>query len=127
MLPLPTTLSEFFTLSRNDTFARTLLNSEVPTHFTWNTSTRKFLRRKQGRAVQGHLNLYSTDALGRLYTVHPNNAECFYVRLLLINVREPTSFQELKTVNGHVCDTFREACQKLNILRKRCSLGYFTC
>ncbi|GFQ69331.1 ATP-dependent DNA helicase [Trichonephila clavata] len=35
---------------------------------------------------------------------------------LLINVRGPTSFQELKTVNGHVCATFREACQKLNLL-----------
>ncbi|GFQ84334.1 ATP-dependent DNA helicase [Trichonephila clavata] len=32
------------------------------------------------------------------------------------NVRGPTSFQELKTVNGHVCATFREACQKLNLL-----------
>ncbi|GFR14530.1 ATP-dependent DNA helicase [Trichonephila clavata] len=116
MSPPPTTLTEFFTLCRNDIFARTLLYSEVPTYFTWNTSTRKFQRRKQGRAVQGHLNLYSTDALGRLYTVHPNNAKCFYLRLLLINVRGPTSFQELKTVNGHVCATFREACQKLNLL-----------
>ncbi|GFR20599.1 ATP-dependent DNA helicase [Trichonephila clavata] len=116
MLPPPTTLTEFFTLCRNDTFARTLLYSEVPTYFTWNTSTRTFQRRKQGRTVQGHLNLYSTDALGRLYTVHPNNAECFYLRLLLINVRGPTSFQELKTVNGHVYATFREACQKLNLL-----------
>ncbi|GFQ72534.1 ATP-dependent DNA helicase [Trichonephila clavata] len=61
-------------------------------------------------------NTIDVDALGRLYTVHPNNAECFYLRLLLINVRGPTSFQELKTVNGHVCATFREACQKLNLL-----------
>ncbi|GFR31663.1 ATP-dependent DNA helicase [Trichonephila clavata] len=62
-----------------------------------------------------NLKKYARDALGRLYTVHPNNAECFYVRLLLINVRGRTSFQELKTVNGHVYATFREACQKLNI------------
>ncbi|UYV77690.1 hypothetical protein LAZ67_15001947 [Cordylochernes scorpioides] len=116
MSPPPTTLTEFFTLCRNDTFARTLLYSEIPTYFTWNTSTRKFQRRKQGRTVQGQPNLYSTDALGRLYTVHPNNAECFYLRLLLINVRGPTSFQALKTVNGHVCATFREACQKLDLL-----------
>ncbi|XP_076763394.1 uncharacterized protein LOC143430844 [Xylocopa sonorina] len=100
MSPPPTTLTEFFTLCRNDTFARTLLYSEVPTYFTWNTSTRKFQR----------------HALGHLYTVHPNNAECFYLRLLLINIRGPTSFQELKTVNGHVCAIFREACQELNLL-----------
>ncbi|GFQ91731.1 ATP-dependent DNA helicase [Trichonephila clavata] len=90
--------------------------TEITNFFSWNTSTRKFQCRKQGRAVQGHLHLYSTDALGHLYTVHPNNAEYFYLRLLLINVRGPTSFQELKTVNGHVCATFREACQKLNLL-----------
>ncbi|XP_015903657.1 uncharacterized protein [Parasteatoda tepidariorum] len=116
MSPPPATLTEFFTLRRNDAFAWTLLHSEVPTYFTWNTSTRKFQRRKQGRAVQGHLNLYSTYVLGRLYTVHPNNAECFYLRLLLINVRGSASFQELKTVNGHVCATFRETCQNLSLL-----------
>ncbi|GFQ89304.1 ATP-dependent DNA helicase [Trichonephila clavata] len=112
MSPLPTTLTEFFTLCRNNTFARTLLYSEVPTYFTWNTSTRKFQPRKQGRAVQGHLNLYTTDALGRLYTVHPNNAECFYHKIIINPGSGPTSFQELKTVNGHVCATFCEACQK---------------
>ncbi|GFT92786.1 ATP-dependent DNA helicase [Trichonephila clavipes] len=56
------------------------------------------------------------DAFGRLYTVLPKYAECFYLRLLLINIRGPTSFQELKTVNEHVCSKFREACQKLNLL-----------
>jgi hypothetical protein len=35
---------------------------------------------------------------------------------LLINVRGPTSFQELRTVNGQVCATYREACQELNLL-----------
>ncbi|CAI6359516.1 unnamed protein product [Macrosiphum euphorbiae] len=56
------------------------------------------------------------DALGRLYTVHPNNLECFYLRLLLLNVRGPTSFEELRTVDGQVCATYRAACQELNLL-----------
>ena len=97
-------------------FAKTLLYAEVSKYYTWNASTKKFNRRKQGKPVEGHPNLYSTDALGRLYTVHPNNAECFYLRLLLINVRGPTSFQELRTVNGQICATYREACQELNLL-----------
>ncbi|GFQ98313.1 uncharacterized protein TNCT_519311 [Trichonephila clavata] len=42
----PTTLTEFFTICRNDTFAKTLLYFEVPTYFIWNTSTRKFHQRK---------------------------------------------------------------------------------
>nr|XP_034195047.1 uncharacterized protein LOC117611219 [Osmia lignaria] len=96
----PIKLTAFFSMCGNDMFAKTLLYSEVPTYYTWNASAKKFERRKQGKAVEGHPNLYSTDTLGRLYTVYPNNAECFYLRLLLINVRGPTSFQELRTVNG---------------------------
>ena len=95
---------------------KTLLYSEVPTYYTWNASANKFQRRKQGKVVEGHTNLYSTYALGHLYTVHPNNVECFYLRLLLINVCGPTSFQELRKVNGQVCATYREACQELNLL-----------
>ncbi|GFV05307.1 ATP-dependent DNA helicase [Trichonephila clavipes] len=90
--------------------------TEVPKFYTWKASTKKFQRRKQGKAVEGHTNLYSSDALGRLYTVHPNNTECFYLRLLLINIRGPISFQDLRTVNGQLCTTYRQACQELNLL-----------
>lgn len=114
--PPATTLTAFFKLCTDDMFAQTLLYSEVPKYFTWNASKKEFQRRKQGKAVPGHANLYSTDALGRLYTVHPNNAECYYLRLLLINVRGPTCFEHLRTVNGQQCATYREACQELNLL-----------
>ncbi|GAB1865879.1 ATP-dependent DNA helicase [Camponotus japonicus] len=77
--PPPTTLTAFFSLCSDDMFAKTLLYSEVPTYYTWNASAKKFQRRKQGKAVEGYPNLYSIDALGRLYTVHPNNTECFYL------------------------------------------------
>ncbi|GBP44541.1 hypothetical protein EVAR_86765_1 [Eumeta japonica] len=56
------------------------------------------------------------DALGRLYTVHPNNTECFYLRLLLINVRGPTSFQDLRTFDVQQCATYHQACQEPNLL-----------
>ncbi|GFV15904.1 ATP-dependent DNA helicase [Trichonephila clavipes] len=71
---------------------------------------------RRSLAVEGHTNLYSSDALGRLYTVHPNNTECFYLRLLLINIHGPISFQDLRTVNGQLCATYRQACQELNLL-----------
>ncbi|GFW55327.1 ATP-dependent DNA helicase [Trichonephila clavipes] len=79
-----------------------------------NASTKRFQRRSL--AVEGHTNLYSSDALGRLYTVHPNNTECFYLRLLLINIHGPISFQDLRTVNDQLCATYRQACQELNLL-----------
>lgn len=48
--------------------------------------------------------------------MHPSHDECFYLRLLLINVRGPTSFLDLKTVNGQLYPTYRRACQELNLL-----------
>lgn len=57
-----------------------------------------------------------SDALGRVYTVHPNNAECFYLRMLLHIVKGPTSFEHLRTVEGEICSTYRQACLKLGLL-----------
>ncbi|KAE9523172.1 hypothetical protein AGLY_016405 [Aphis glycines] len=51
-----------------------------------------------------------------VYSVHPRQDECFYLRLLLVNVRGPTYFNSLRTVDGVLCTTFREACQCLNLL-----------
>lgn len=114
--PPATTLTSFFRICQSDTFARTLLYSEMPRYYTWNASSKKFQRRKQGDVVPGHPDVRSTEALGRIYTVHPKNDECFYLRLLLVNVRGPTSFESLRTVNGVVLPTFRAACQELNLL-----------
>lgn len=114
--PPSTTLTSFFEMCQNDDFARTLLYSEMPRYYTWNQSSKKFERRKRGQPVQGYPRVFSTDALGRLYAVHPSQDECFYLRLLLVNVRGPTSFQHLRTVNGVLCGTYREACQHLGLL-----------
>lgn len=115
-IPPATTLTSFFEICQNDPFARSLLYSEMPRYYTWYAATKKFQRRKQGDAVLGHPDVRSTDALGRIYTVHPKKDECFYLWLLLVNVRGPTSFESLRTVNGVVYPTFRAACQELNLL-----------
>jgi hypothetical protein len=54
--------------------------------------------------------------LGRVYTIHPRNDDCFHLRLLLHAVRGPTSFEVIRTVNGIVHGTFKAACQALGIL-----------
>ena len=50
--------------------------------------------------------------IGRLAFVGPSEGERFYLRLLLANVLAPTSFDDLKTVNGVMCATFQDACVK---------------
>ena len=88
----------------------------VPKYYTWCPSTKKYSRRAQGTPVEGFPGIKASDALGRVYTVHPNNFECFCLRLLLHHVNGPTSFHDLRTVNGHICETFREACNKRDLL-----------
>jgi len=51
-----------------------------------------------------------------MYTLHPNQGEVYYLRLLLLHVGGPTSFTELRTVNGELCETFKDACARLNLL-----------
>ena len=42
--------------------------------------------------------------------------ECFYLRLLLHHITGPQSCAELKTVEGDLCSSFREACFRLGLL-----------
>ncbi|XP_036340438.1 uncharacterized protein LOC118749766 [Rhagoletis pomonella] len=114
--PQNTTLTAFFELGTSENFAKTLLYQDVPKYYTWKTSTKKFNRRKRGAIVPEHPGIYSSDALGRVYTVHPNNAECYYLRLLLHTIKGPTSFLALKTIDGVEFQTYREACFKLGLL-----------
>lgn len=118
--PPKTTLTDFFRLCQQQDvygrFAKTLLYAEVPTYFTWNKSKKQWEPRKRGTAVAEYPGIFSTNVLGRLYTVHPKQRECFYLRLLLINVPGPTSFDYLKTVNGQLHTTNHDACRALQLL-----------
>lgn len=45
-----------------------------------------------------------------MYSVSPRDPEKYYLRLLLLHVPGATSYDDLKTVNGAVTASFREAC-----------------
>eukprot|EP00919_Chromeraceae_sp_WS-2016_P076780 GHVR01181567.1.p1 GENE.GHVR01181567.1~~GHVR01181567.1.p1 ORF type:complete len:157 (-),score=4.38 GHVR01181567.1:130-600(-) len=84
--PPTTTLNSFFTLCQQDTFAKTLMYNQVPTYYTWNNKDRAWKWKVKGTRVPNVLGVRSTDTIGRIYTVHPNNSECFFLRLLLHTV-----------------------------------------
>lgn len=114
--PPKTTLTAFFDLCRSDEFAKTLLYVQVPRYYTWDAGRKCWKRRIQGSAVLDWPGVKSGDALGRVYTVHVSNIECFCLRLLLHHVRGPTSFNDLKNYNGQTFVTFREACETRGLL-----------
>ena len=99
--PPKTTLTEFISLCRVDNFARTLLYADVPKYYTW--SKKSWSRRKQGTNVPGFPGIKEPHVLGRVYIINPHQRECFFLRLLLYNIRAPQSFAELKTVEGDLC------------------------
>ncbi|GMP95374.1 hypothetical protein CsSME_00044449 [Camellia sinensis var. sinensis] len=71
---------------------------EFPQHFVWLKSEKRWKSRERGYAI------------GRMYFASPNCGERFYLRLLLIVVKGPKSFQSLRTVDNVVHDTFKLAC-----------------
>jgi len=70
----------------------------------------------QGITGEGHTGLFRSNVIGRVYTIHPSNAECSYLQMLLHEVHGPKSFDDLKTANGHLRETYREACQLRGLL-----------
>ncbi|GFT13829.1 uncharacterized protein TNCV_3023041 [Trichonephila clavipes] len=97
-----TTFTAFFNICNEDDFARTLFYHQIPRYYTWDSKNKMWSRRKIGQSLFHHPGIRSTDAIGRVYTVHPNNSECFHLRLLLPEVPGPTSFQYLKTIEDYL-------------------------
>ncbi|XP_071698421.1 uncharacterized protein [Rutidosis leptorrhynchoides] len=70
----------------------------------WNKNSRKWTK------------LVGQRTVGRINFVPPKSGECYYLRILLNKVKGPTSFEDIRTVNGIVYDTFKEACYALGLL-----------
>ncbi|PNX61182.1 ATP-dependent DNA helicase PIF1, partial [Trifolium pratense] len=83
---------------------RHLTYAQFPTLFTYDSDGRFWKPRKSGGSV------------GRLTYIPHGSRELFYLRLLLTAQVGCTSFEDLRTVNGHVHDSFREACADLRLL-----------
>ncbi|XP_070529768.1 ATP-dependent DNA helicase pif1-like [Cardiocondyla obscurior] len=51
-----------------------------------------------------------------MYSVSPSQTELFHLRLLLLTIKGATSFDDLKTVNGIIHQTFTETCLALGLV-----------
>jgi hypothetical protein len=115
----------FFKLCKQDDddglLARTLLYNEVEKLFRWDRKEHTWIRRKEWDTTTKKYVPRTTpvpDLLVRVYTVSPKDAERYACRLLLLNKKGPTSFDDLKTVEaGHPPEpTYVEAAKKLGFL-----------
>ncbi|TMC16317.1 MAG: hypothetical protein E6J34_20245 [Chloroflexi bacterium] len=100
-----TTLTEFFeSCDHYPNLAGDLLYADFPIKFTWNKKDRVWRPRKSGVSI------------GRVYFAVPSEGERYYLRMLLYTVRGPKSFKDLRTYNGIVYSTYKEACTVRGLL-----------
>ncbi|XP_021732628.1 uncharacterized protein LOC110699422 [Chenopodium quinoa] len=102
-----TQLTEFFAMNVAVESGTGYLYSEFCEHFKWDAKAKEWTDRATNRHV-----------VGRFAFVYPVEGERFFLRHLLLNVRSPTSFENLQTVNGYVCPTFQEAALKLRLVEE---------
>jgi ATP-dependent DNA helicase PIF1 len=101
-----TQLEGYFLLNSQDDYAKQFTYDQIPLHYCWIVKTAKWqLRRRKMKVVT------------RLVNVSPRDVERYHLRILLLLVPGPTSYDSLKTApDGTVCSTFLEACNKRHLL-----------
>ena len=102
-----TQLTAFFELCSADGFARTIRYCDAPLHYVWVSKDRQWTRRK-----------VTVKVLGRMYHTSPSDKEKYSLRLLLLNIHGPTSYESLRTHpdTGVVLETFFEAAKANGLL-----------
>ncbi|XP_076041898.1 uncharacterized protein LOC143025775 [Oratosquilla oratoria] len=101
-----TQLTAFFKLCQHNEFAASLSYHEIPNYFVYNKTTCKWDERKG-----------STCALGRIRAVNNKTVELFYMRMLLTHTKGPKSYEDLRTVEGVLYETNREAVKAMGLLK----------
>ncbi|KAG8366715.1 hypothetical protein BUALT_Bualt17G0108200 [Buddleja alternifolia] len=99
-----TMLTKWFEANKKYAEARSLTYVEFPTAWVWKRATKEWVMRKQGKCI------------GRLPYLHPNAGEKYYLRMLLYKVRGAQCFEDLRTFNGVVYQTFKQACSARGLL-----------
>lgn len=99
-----TMLTEWFATNQRHIFARDLTYCEFPTKFSWDPEKKVWTKRKRGTKI------------GRLKHIHPSTGEPFYLRMLLMIVRGCMSFEDIRTYEGVLYGTYREACQARGLI-----------
>ena len=93
-----TSLTEYFVINNINALARDTLYQDMPKYFTWNSTEKKWNTRKKGTSI------------GRMYFVGPSGGERFFLRTLLTVVKGARSYEDIRSVDGNVCETFKAAC-----------------
>lgn len=102
-----TMLTEFFRMNAED-FATQQLNltyTEFAERHVWQSGIRRWKKRSRRRIV------------ARMASVNPKEGDRYFERLLLKHVRSPRGYNDLLTVAGKLCATYRESAMRRGLLQ----------
>ncbi|XP_071688036.1 uncharacterized protein [Rutidosis leptorrhynchoides] len=88
-----TMFTQWFELNKRDENARQFTYAKIPIHYVWNQDAKEWTPRKQ-----------------RIVYSNPASGERYYLRMLLNIVKGPQSFEDIRSVNGILHPTFKDAC-----------------
>jgi hypothetical protein len=101
-----TQLLQYFKANEDDVGnVRELTYQEFPNYLAWDKAKRKWSYRQRKHLAIGHMS-----------SIPPSTGELFYMRLLLTVFKGATSHDNLRTVEGALCESFKEACRKYGLL-----------
>jgi hypothetical protein len=99
-----TMLTEWFVANTKHASARTLTYCDFPTKWSWVADDKTWVKRVRG------------DKIGRIYYVHPSTGELYYLRMLLMIVKGASCYADVRTYNGIVYESFKDACTARGLL-----------
>jgi hypothetical protein len=109
-----TKLTSFFTLNCETEEAKDIIYPDIYRHYRWlkNKWAKRKKNFKRSDDSEG-----SSEMIGRIPVINlnPQQSELFFLRTLLYHVPGPKSFQDLRTVNGVLCETNQAACLLLGL------------
>ncbi len=101
-----TELMDFFQLNGRDPVARQYLYKEIVNHYVFNPTTKQWTARVND----------GSRVIGRIPFISVRSRELFFMKLLLLHVRGPISYEHLRTVNDHEWPTFEAAAMAMNLV-----------
>ncbi|XP_022030654.1 uncharacterized protein LOC110931576 [Helianthus annuus] len=95
---------EWMKMNNSKPEARELTYVQFPSKYVWKLKDRCWQPRQ------------NYVVIGRIYSASPSLGEAYYLRILLTKVKGPRSFEEIRTYEGVVYPTFRDACYARGLL-----------
>lgn len=96
----------WFTLNQREEAAKHYTYTDIPLRYWWVKTSCTWQARKK-----------FVPTVIRMYTVSPREVERYCLRILLLHQKGCKSFEDVRTVRGHLCDTFKEAALMMGLLQ----------